>query len=326
VGIPGHIALIMAAGILAYLITATAALAVYWRSKLLRSNWAPTSTPVAGAALNAAGNVLMAAPFVVMGYGAMVERLDFQWGTGRAAARLPLDLDGLRILQLSDIHLSAFLHESDLARVIDMPSICTRTSPWSRDLISSPRPLGCLHTPARPRQERRRHVRLHGHHEHYAGVERYTRKRARAPEFVFCAVKRKHCARKLSPQPGWRGLSIPGRQSHYRAEPGAWSSPAPRTCCSRTIPTCSRGGRQGYNLLLAGTRMADRSRSKSGSIHQSRALLYSLCLRDLPRRPFGGVRHARHRNHRHPGPYRSAPGNLRLRLRKACPTPCAISS
>jgi len=119
----------------------------------------------------------MAAPFVVMGYGAMVERLDFQVRElDVPLPGLPLDLDGLRILQLSDIHLSAFLHESDLARVIDMaldlhPHVAVVTG----DLISSRGdPLdACIRQLARVKSDAGTFGCM-GNHEHYAGVERYT--------------------------------------------------------------------------------------------------------------------------------------------------------
>ena len=70
--------------------------------------------------LNAAGGALMAAPFAAIGYGAFIQRTDFHVReVDIPLAGLPPDLDGLRILQLSDIHLSAFLSEAEFARVID---------------------------------------------------------------------------------------------------------------------------------------------------------------------------------------------------------------
>ena len=56
----------------------------------------------------------------VIGYGALVERTSFRVRElDIPLPGLPPDLDGLRLLQLSDIHLGAFLSERELARVID---------------------------------------------------------------------------------------------------------------------------------------------------------------------------------------------------------------
>jgi len=82
--------------------------------------WGRTFDPSRRRLLNATGGALLAAPFAVVGYGAFVERLDFQVREVEIPVpNLPDGLDGLRLLQLSDIHLSAFLSEKDLARVID---------------------------------------------------------------------------------------------------------------------------------------------------------------------------------------------------------------
>ena len=175
-GIPGDIALIMGAGILSYLITATAVLAVYTAFKAIGKHLGAEVNPGRRRALNAAGNVLMAAPFVVMGYGAVVERLDFRVRElDVPLPGLPLDLDGLRILQLSDIHLSAFLHESELARVIDMalelrPHITVVTG----DLISSRGdPLdACIRQLARVKSDAGTFGCM-GNHERYARIECY---------------------------------------------------------------------------------------------------------------------------------------------------------
>ncbi len=175
-GIPGHIALIMGAGILAYLMTATAAMAVYLAFKAIGKQVGADVNPGRRRAHNAAGNVLMAAPFVVMGYGAMVERLDFRVReVDVPLPGLPPDLDGLRILQLSDIHLSAFLRESELARVVDMarelrPHIAVVTG----DLISSKGdPVdACIRQLARVKSDAGTFACM-GNHEHYAKVERH---------------------------------------------------------------------------------------------------------------------------------------------------------
>ena len=70
--------------------------------------------------IGAAGNALVAAPFALAGFGALVERTSFRVReVDIPIPNLPHDLQGLRLLQLSDIHMGPFLSERDLARVID---------------------------------------------------------------------------------------------------------------------------------------------------------------------------------------------------------------
>jgi len=130
--------------------------------------------------LNAAGNAVLAAPFAVLGYG-YVRRTDFRVREiDVPIPDLPHDLDGLRILQLSDIHLSAFLGEADLARVVDAavetrPHLAVITG----DLISARGdPLdACIRQLARVKADAGVFGCM-GNHERYARVEAYTEQAA----------------------------------------------------------------------------------------------------------------------------------------------------
>ncbi len=125
--------------------------------------------------LRAAGAVFVAAPFAAMGFGILVQRK--QIGVREVdvpVANLPKDLRGLRIAQLSDIHLSPFLSESDLARAVDIanefrPHLAVVTG----DLITSRGdPLeACLGGLARLRADAGTLGCL-GNHEIYARAER----------------------------------------------------------------------------------------------------------------------------------------------------------
>jgi predicted MPP superfamily phosphohydrolase len=69
--------------------------------------------------LNTASGALLASPFLVVGYGGLIERTRFRV----REIDIPIpglhpDLDGLRLLQLTDIHLSPFLSVQELERVI----------------------------------------------------------------------------------------------------------------------------------------------------------------------------------------------------------------
>jgi len=66
------------------------------------------------------GGGMMAAPFIVTGVG-MLTRNQFHLNVVDVPIpNLPKDLQGLRIAQITDIHLSPFLSERDFARAIDM--------------------------------------------------------------------------------------------------------------------------------------------------------------------------------------------------------------
>jgi predicted MPP superfamily phosphohydrolase len=127
--------------------------------------------------VNAAGSTLAAVPFAMAGFGSLVQRTDFHVReVDIAIPNLPRDLQGLRVLQLSDIHLGPFLTERNLARVIDesrnlRPHLAVITG----DLISmAGDPLdACLRQIARLRPDAGILGCL-GNHEIYAGVQEYT--------------------------------------------------------------------------------------------------------------------------------------------------------
>ena len=71
--------------------------------------------------VRAAGSAALAAPIAVMGFGVFIQRHDFHVREVDAPIpNLPKDLQGLRLVQVSDIHLSAFLSERELERVVGM--------------------------------------------------------------------------------------------------------------------------------------------------------------------------------------------------------------
>jgi predicted MPP superfamily phosphohydrolase len=64
---------------------------------------------------------MYAVPVMAAGFGVFIARTQFKLKEiGIPVRNLPADLDGLRIVQLSDIHLGPFLEERELDRVIDM--------------------------------------------------------------------------------------------------------------------------------------------------------------------------------------------------------------
>ena len=127
--------------------------------------------------LQTVGTLAVASPFAVEAWGAFVTRTRFQvQEIDFPIQGLHADLAGLRVLQISDVHLSPFLSEREFARAIDAanelrPHVAVMTgdliSSWGDPVdaciaqlsrIKSDAPmLGCL-----------------GNHEIYAQVERYT--------------------------------------------------------------------------------------------------------------------------------------------------------
>jgi predicted MPP superfamily phosphohydrolase len=145
--------------------------------------WLLSGAPVAGfdpgrrRLVAGAGNALVAAPFILTGFGALVQRTDFRVReVDIPIPNLPVDLQGLRILQLTDIHMGPFLTERDFTRVIDeslnlRPHLAVITG----DLISTVGdPLdACLRQIARLRADAGILGCL-GNHENYARAQAYT--------------------------------------------------------------------------------------------------------------------------------------------------------
>jgi predicted MPP superfamily phosphohydrolase len=163
-------------GALLWSLTSSAAWAIYRVLRLIR--WHTDEVdPTRRALLRTAGTAAVGAPFVVVGFGALIERTAFRVREIDVPIRgLHRDLQGLRLVQLSDIHLSPFLSEREFAKVIDTandlrPHLVLVTG----DLISSHGdPLdACLHQLSRLRSDAGV-VGCLGNHEIYAGSEAYT--------------------------------------------------------------------------------------------------------------------------------------------------------
>lgn len=132
--------------------------------------------------LRAAKVALFAAPAAVVGYGVFIERINLQLREQNIPVPdLHPDLEGLRIVQLSDIHLSPFLSVQDLERAVAMANETrAHLALVTGDLISTAAdPVdACL--------DRLRSLRADagiygclGNHEIYAGVEDYVEEQGR---------------------------------------------------------------------------------------------------------------------------------------------------
>ena len=255
--IPGSFGLVMGALALTYLITATAALAVHQVFAILHKGLKADVNPGRRQVLNSVGNVLIAVPFAAVGYGILVQRTDFRVReVDVPMPGLPDDLHGLRLLQLSDIHLSAFLSESELARVIDASNeLRPHLAVVTGDLISSHSdPLDvCIRQIARLKADAGVYGCL-GNHENYAKVQnltvelgarsgvRFLRKQAQQLRFGNSVLNLAGVDFQSS-----------GQKERYLVGAGHLVVPgAMNVLLSHNPDVFPVAAQQGYNLLLAG--------------------------------------------------------------------------
>ena len=125
-------------------------------------------------AVRVAGGTLLAVPFAATAFGVLVQRRDLRIReVSIPIPGLPVDLEGLRIVQVSDIHMGPFLDESDLTRAVDMANeLHAHLAVVTGDLITGPGdPLDvCLRQLSRLRAGAGILGCL-GNHEGYARVE-----------------------------------------------------------------------------------------------------------------------------------------------------------
>lgn len=154
---------------------------------------APGFQPQRRKFLQAAGAGLCVAPLGVAGFG-IVERNRFQLSEVTVPIpNLPKDLEGLRIVQITDIHLSPFLSEREFARAIDMANETrAHLALVTGDLISRRGdPLdACLRQLARIRADAGVLGCL-GNHEVYTGTEHYVTEQGRKIGIEFLRQRAK---------------------------------------------------------------------------------------------------------------------------------------
>ena len=256
VRIPAQPAMLFGALTLAYLGISAAVLVVYLILRGLRNRLLPRLDPGRRQALNSMGAVLMASPFAAVGYG-FVRRTDFHVReVDIPIPGLASDLEGLRILQLSDIHLSPFLSVSELERAIDATmGIHPHLAAITGDLISQRGdPLdACIRQLARVKADAGVFGCM-GNHERYARVEAYTERAAARFGIRFL--------RQASTQLrfGNATLNLAGVDHQSRAGgkeylKGAGRMVVPGACnllLSHNPDVFPVAARQGYNFMLSG--------------------------------------------------------------------------
>jgi len=138
--------------------------------------------------LQVAGIAAVATPFAIEGWGTFVTRLNFRVEeVDLPISGLHPDLEGLRVLQISDVHMSRFLSERDFARVVDAANdLRPQVALMTGDLISTwGDPIdACIHQLSRIKADAPLLGCL-GNHEIYTQVEQYTEQQAARKGITF---------------------------------------------------------------------------------------------------------------------------------------------
>ena len=238
-------------------------------------------------------------PFLAAVYGATAGRLRYRLVPVEVPiTNLPPNLDGLRIVHVSDLHIGDFMPRAAIRRAVDMintvqPDLAVLTG----DLISNERdPLeGCIAELSRLRAPLGVWG-CHGNHERSAGVE------ARAQALCACygmRLLRQQCA-ELS----WRGnrFNLIGvDDQRERARPGEPSSmlrsiealvrrDIPNILLSHNPETFPRAAALGIELSLAGHTHGGQIRFALGNRQWSPASLITPFVAGLYRLPLGPER------------------------------------
>jgi uncharacterized protein len=205
--------------------------------------------------LKASGAVLFAAPLAVTGYAVFVQRLRIKLREQDIVIPgLAEDLDGLRIVQLTDIHLGPFLNERELAHAVAMASeTYAHLALVTGDMISFHRdPLdACLKHLAGLRAEAGIYGCL-GNHEVYAQAEDYATEQGARLGIHYLrsqAVRLKF---------GGAVMNLAGVDYQRFRRPylrGAEKMVEPGVCnvlLSHNPDVFRRAARQGYDLTIAG--------------------------------------------------------------------------
>jgi uncharacterized protein len=167
---------------------------------------------------------------------------------------LPKDLDGLRIVQITDIHLSQFLSEREFATAIDMANETrAHLALVTGDLITRPGdPLdACLRQLSRLRAEAGVLGCL-GNHEIYAGAENYVTEQGRRMGIEFL----RHQAKQLrfgNATINFAGVDYQRMHSHYLKGTEQLIVPgALNIMLSHNPDVFPVAAAQGYHLTIAG--------------------------------------------------------------------------
>lgn len=219
---------------------------------------APTEfSPARRAVLKTAVVATTAAPVVTMGFGALIERTQFfVKEVDLPVPGLHPDLAGLRIVQISDLHVSAFLSVADAARVVDMANeLRADLAVVTGDIISSfgdpleasIRELGRLRAPAGI-------LGCHGNHEVYAQCEGLATRlgQERGIQFLRGASKQLHFGNGVLNVTGVDFQTIGNRARYLRGAERHVIPGATNLLLSHSPDVFPVAVRKGFDTMLAG--------------------------------------------------------------------------
>ncbi len=241
---------------LTYLLFATTAVMLRAIVRFVGRRWNAKADPGRRRVLELAGKAAIVAPAAVLGYGTFIERFAFRVReVDIALDGLPQDLDGLRILQISDIHRGPFLSDASLERVIgEARGLRPHLAVVTGDLISAHGdPLDSCIARLGGLKADSGVFGCMGNHERYAAAEDHTE--SASARVGICFLR----DRALPLRFGGATLNLVGvdyQSKQYRAYlPGAQRHILPGTLnvlLSHNPDVFPVAARQGYNLLLAG--------------------------------------------------------------------------
>jgi predicted MPP superfamily phosphohydrolase len=257
VGISGQNAARIGGAALLYCLTATATLAIYEVLTRVGKSLGAETDASRRVLIKTTGGALMAVPFAAAGYGMFIERLDLHVRElDVPLAGLSPDLEGLRILQLSDIHLSAFLSVAELTKIVDAAmGLRSHLTVVTGDLISGRGdPLdACIAQLARLKADAGVFGCM-GNHERYAHSEEYTKSAAANVGIDFLRSESR-ALRFGSTTLNLAGVDYQSLAGHQRYLRGAEQLIVPgalNVLMSHNPDVFPVAVRQGYNFVIAG--------------------------------------------------------------------------
>ncbi len=219
---------------------------------------------------------------------------------------LPKDLDGLRIVQITDIHLSPFLSEREFARAIDMANETRATSRAGDGRSDHPprRSAGCLPAPTGAPARRCRRARMPRQSRDLCPGGELCRDPGAAPgNRISAASSESASIRRRRHQFRRSGLSEDALASIWWAPNRLIVPGALNILLSHNPDVFPRGGRprlrcdhrRPYPWRPGGFR-------DPAPASERRPLLHAVCARPLPRRQVVRLRIKRDGHHRRAGP------------------------
>ncbi len=215
----------------------------------------PQHSPERRNFLFATRTAMLAAPVVATGYGVFVQRSNFRLReVNIPIPGLAKELDGLRLVQLSDIHLSPFLSERELARTVDMANETgADLALVTGDIITS------YHDPLDAGIKQLGRLRAqggvigcHGNHEVYAKVENYATEEGARAGIRFLRNEAQRMTFRGSPI-NFVGVDYQPMHEPYLRGAGKHVVPGmPNILLSHNPDVFPVAAAQGYHLTLAG--------------------------------------------------------------------------